>query len=126
VILFVLLDQNVPRAVGDFLRAMRPDWQIAHVAEVGLWGAADQTILEWAKRDSWIIVTFDEDFADARMCPVGSHAGVRRLRVWPTTVEKAVEGLERLLREVDDAVIPGSLVAVDEHRIRIRRGIRHG
>jgi predicted nuclease of predicted toxin-antitoxin system len=50
---------------------MRPKWKVAHFADVGLWGAADQTILEWAQKESWIVVTFDEDFADARMYPAG-------------------------------------------------------
>lgn len=34
--------------------------------------------------DGSIIVTFDEDFADSRVYPAGCHAGVVRLRVWPT------------------------------------------
>lgn len=41
----------------------------------------------WARSDCSIVVTFDEDFADARMFPTGSHPGVIRLRVWPTTIE---------------------------------------
>jgi predicted nuclease of predicted toxin-antitoxin system len=45
-------------------------------------------IFEWAQEKGAIILTFDEDFADARMYPVGSHAGVIRLRVWPTTIEQ--------------------------------------
>lgn len=72
------------------------------------------------------MVTFDEDFADARMFPVGSHAGVIRLRVWPTTVEKTEAALDQVLHEVPDEDLPGSLVIVDDTRIRVRRAIRHG
>jgi hypothetical protein len=50
--LAVILDENVPPAISDYL---------------GLQTA--------------IVITFDEDFGDTRMCPVGSHAGVIRLRV---------------------------------------------
>ena len=122
----VLLDQNVPRQVCAFLRRQRPAWVVQHVADVGLWGASDEAILGWAQLDSSVVITFDEDFADARMFPVGSHAGVIRLRVWPTTIEKTEEGLARVLREIQDSILPGSLVIVDERRIRVRRAIRHG
>ena len=97
-----------------------------HFGDVGLWGAADSTILLWAWEDHSIIVTFDEDFADARMFPIGSHRGVIRLRVWPTTIERTEEALGRILRGVPDEELVGSLVIVDERRIRVRRAIRHG
>jgi predicted nuclease of predicted toxin-antitoxin system len=122
----ILLDQNVPRSVCAFIQHSRPDWVVRHVADVDLWGASDSTILDWARADTSIVITFDEDFADARMFPVGSHSGVIRLRVWPTTVEKTETALARVFREVRDEDLPGSLVIVDEARIRVRRAIRHG
>ena len=75
----ILLDQNVPRQLCDYLRGKRPEWKTRHVGDVGLWGASDSEILEWARRECCVIVTYDEDFADTRMFPVGSHAGVIRL-----------------------------------------------
>jgi predicted nuclease of predicted toxin-antitoxin system len=122
----LLLNQNVPRVVCQFVQGLRPEWIVQHVADVGLWGASDSKILERAQNDSSIVVTFDEDFADARMFPVGTHRGVIRLRVWPTTIEKTEEALARMLNEVADEDLPGSLVIVGEDRIRLRRSIRHG
>ena len=89
-------------------------------------GATDRVIFDWAQEGGWIVVTFDEDFADARMFPVGSHAGVIRLRVWPTTIEATAEGLRRVFALVTDEDLPGSLVIVDDQRIRVRRAIQHG
>jgi predicted nuclease of predicted toxin-antitoxin system len=120
------LDQNVPAQVCTFLRIQRPAWIIQHVADVGLWGFSDAKIMEWAQSERWIIITFDEDFADARMFPIGSHAGVVRLRVWPTTIEQTEHALARVLRDVPEANLPGSLVIVDQERIRVRRSPRHG
>jgi hypothetical protein len=60
------------------------------------------------------------------MYPVGSHAGVIRLRVWPTTVEQAEKALDRLLDSVDDGDFVGSLVIVDDQRIRLRKQAQHG
>lgn len=118
--LTVLLDQNVPRLVGQFLRRRRPEWRVLHASEVDLAGAPDERIFQWAQRERAIIVTFDEDLADARMYPLGSHAGVIRLRVWPTTVEHTQEALERLLTNVPDEDLSGSLVIIDRERIRVR------
>ena len=124
--LSVVLDQNVPHAIREYLQDQRPEWTIWHVRELGLSGASDQTIFEWAQAHNAIVVTFDEDFADTRMYPIGSHAGVIRLRVWPTTIEVAEAALGRLLKTTDDAALQGSLVIVDNARIRIRRSARHG
>ena len=83
-------------------------------------------MFEWAQRGGFIVITFDEDFADARMYPAGTHAGVIRLRVWPTTVEACEEALARVLSTLSDADLSGSLVIVDDVRIRVRKGARHG
>jgi predicted nuclease of predicted toxin-antitoxin system len=119
--LSILLDQNKPAAVGDYLRNQKPRWTVRHVTTIGLSGASDAAIFEWAQQNSAIVLTFDEDFADTRMYPVGEHAGVIRLRVWPTTVELAQAALERLLSTTEDEALPGSLVMIDNHKIRIRK-----
>jgi hypothetical protein len=53
---------------------------------------------------------------------MGSHAGIIRLRVWPTTIEETQDALERLLAEVPDAELAGALVIIDRDAIRVRRG----
>jgi predicted nuclease of predicted toxin-antitoxin system len=124
-IVTALLDQNVPPRVAEFLRSRRPEWVVLHVNDVGLRGASDDTIFRWAQAQRAIVITFDEDFADARMYPTGSHAGVVRLRVWPTTIEQTEAALGRLLDSTDDSELVGSLVIIDDRRIRIRRAARH-
>jgi len=118
--LAVLLDQNVPRAVADWLRHHRPSWDVHHAVDVGLSGNPDEELFRWAQGRGAVIITFDEDFADQRSFPVGSHCGVVRLRVWPTTIEETESALTRLLEEVTDDELSGSLVIIDRNRIRIR------
>lgn len=124
--LSVALDENVPPVIVDYLSRKRPDWVVRHVRDIGLRGASDHAVFEWAQRNQYIVITFDEDFADARMFPIGAHAGVIRLRVWPTTVEETESALDRLLSSVEDSALAGSLVIIDRARIRIRRTARHG
>jgi predicted nuclease of predicted toxin-antitoxin system len=123
--LSVVLDQNIPPVLIEYLRLQRPTWEVRHVRDIGLSGASDHVIFEWAQRRRAIVITFDEDFADARMYPIGSHAGVIRLRVWPTTVEAAETALGRLLSTTEDEILPGSLIIIDNLKIRIRRAARH-
>lgn len=119
--LTVLLDQNVPRAIAQWLRSRRPHWMIHHTSDVALSGQPDEEIFIWAQSRQAVIITFDEDFADQRSFPVGSHAGIIRLRVWPTTIEETQEALQRLLGEIPDVELTRALVIVDRDAIRIRR-----
>ena len=119
--LTVLLDQNVPRAIAQWLNTQRPQWTIYHTSDVELSGRADEEVFAWAQTRQAVTVTFDEDFADQRSFPIGSHAGIIRLRVWPTTVEETQQALARLLAEISDTELAHALVIVDREAIRIRR-----
>jgi hypothetical protein len=77
-------------------------------------------IFRRAQSQNAIVVTFDEDFADTRMYPTGTHAGVIRLRVWPTTIERT-EALDRLLNTVEESNLARSLTIVDQRGIRVRK-----
>ena len=119
--LHLLLDQNVPEETVLWLRARRPSWLITHVKEVKLDGRPDSEVFRWAQACKAVVITYDEDFADARSFPLGSHHGIVRLRVWPTTVEATHSALDRLLSKVPTEELVGSLVIVDNQKIRLRR-----
>lgn len=40
---------------------------------------------------------------------------------WPTTIEATKAALERLLRQVPEADMPGNLIIIDREQIRLRR-----
>jgi predicted nuclease of predicted toxin-antitoxin system len=120
--LTVLLDQNVPSVIASWLRTRRPQWTVYHTSDVGLSGRSDGELFAWAQQQHAVIITFDEDFADQRTFPIGSHAGIIRLRVWPTTVQETQDALERLLADVPDTELAGALVIIDREAIRVRQG----
>ena len=119
-VLNIVLDQNIPVAAADWLRHQRPRWHIKHVNEIGMQGRPDEEIYNWAQEHGAIIVTYDEDFADARYYTLGRHHGIIRLRVWPTTEEITILALSRLLRDVQESDWTGSLIIVDNSKIRLR------
>lgn len=120
-ILRILLDQNVPRSSLDWLRQMRPSWHGDHVALTDLSGKSDHEIFIRAQTERAIVVTYDEDFADARTFPLGAHHGIIRLRVWPTTPEITIAALKRILDQVPESDLPRNLLIVDNQRIRLRK-----
>ena len=118
----ILMDQNVPVAAVDWLRSQRPGWTVRHVNELGFAGRDDAFLFQWAQQEAAIVITYDEDFADARYYPLGKHRGVIRLRVWPTTIEATMEAMKRLVDELPASEWPNSLVIIDNRKIRVRRG----
>lgn len=119
--LHILLDQNVPQDCAAWLRQTRPHWTVWHVNQTGLMGRPDAEVFRWAQERQAMVVSYDEDFADARTFPLGAHHGIIRLRVWPTTVEATIAGLQRVLDQVPEADLPRNLIIVDNQRIRLRR-----
>ena len=116
-----LLDQNVPVATADWLRGQRPEWGVHHVNELGFEGKSDAFLYKWAQHNQAIVITYDEDFADARCYPLGRHHGVIRLRVWPTTIESTIEALKRLFEKLPPTEWHNSLIIIDNRKIRVRR-----
>ena len=116
----ILLDQNIPLAVAEWLRQKKPDWTIRHVNELGFEGRPDKYLYRWSLKKQAVIITYDEDFADARLYPLGQHRGVIRLRVWPTTIEKTMGALERLMQQAPTLDWRDHLVIIDNHKIRVR------
>ena len=117
----ILLDQNVPQECLVWLQRMRPAWTVSHVNLTGLMGRPDAEVFRWAQLQKAVIVSYDEDFADARTFPLGAHHGIIRLRVWPTTIEATLAGLQRVLDQVPESDLPRNLIIVDNQRIRLRR-----
>jgi predicted nuclease of predicted toxin-antitoxin system len=55
-----LLDQGVPRSAADSLR--NAGYDAVHTSSIGLASAADEAILERARKDNRVVVTLDADF----------------------------------------------------------------
>ena len=118
--LHLLLDQNIPEEIARWLRGKCPAWRITHVKETKLDGRPDSEIFRWAQANRAVVISYDEDFADTRSFPLGSHHGIVRLRVWPTTVEMTQLAIERLLTQVSESDLQGNLIIIDREKIRLR------
>jgi predicted nuclease of predicted toxin-antitoxin system len=117
----ILLDQNIPQALSDWLKEKLPGTEIWHVNELGFQGRADEFLYLWAQENSALIVTYDEDFADSRFYPLGHHHGIVRLRVWPTTTEQTQNAMERLISHLPPVNWRDCLIIIDNQKIRVRK-----
>jgi len=117
----ILLDQNIPQALCGWLRERLKGCSVEHINELGFQGKTDEFIYWWAQQNGAIIITYDEDFADARFYPMGEHYGVVRLRVWPTTIEQTQKAMQRLIDELPPNAWRKCLIIIDNEKIRVRR-----
>lgn len=115
----LLLDQNLSPLTTSFLRELGYD--VTDTRELRIPSASDSSILEIAKQQNRIVLTFDSDFADVREFPIGSHPGVIRLKVIPQTVEVLHPILLKFLQALETENIHGCVVIIDNWRVRIKR-----
>ncbi len=114
----VKLDENMPLAMAELFRQSGHD--ALTVADEGLGGAADPTILKAAATEDRVLVTFDLDFADVRSFPVGSHGGIVVFRLHDQRWGVLEGPARRLMASGILERIRGGLAIVDEARVRIR------
>jgi predicted nuclease of predicted toxin-antitoxin system len=114
------LDENLPEIARDSLSALGHD---AHtVAEEGMSGAQDDTVLQTCIAEDRILVTLDLDFSDIRAYPPGSYPGIWVLRP-STQTFKAIQALVQAgVRLTTVERVRGQLWVIDEKRVRIRDG----
>ena len=116
----VKLDENLPRALAELLRANGHD--TSTVAEENLRGAADPSILRRATSEGRLLMTFDTDFADIREYPPVTHRGITAFRLHDQRWAMLRHPAQRLLESGLLDALRGGLAVADETRVRIRAG----
>jgi predicted nuclease of predicted toxin-antitoxin system len=118
----VKLDENMPSALAERLRSAGHD--VATVPDERLGGAADPTVLGAATSEGRLLMTFDTDFANIRLYPPGSHAGIIVFRLHDLRWKILGPPVARLMESGVLERLHGGLAIVDEVRTRMRAGRR--
>jgi len=113
------MDENIPPAVGRFLRDKGFDVKDARKA--GLAGASDDVIVSLAREERRVLVTLDKHFTNILVYPPGSHDGIIRIRIHPPLVEDMIKALNQLFQTSDIGIIRGSLIILQREGFRVRR-----
>jgi len=113
------IDENLPAEIAENLRAAGHDAMT--VANQGMKGFTDPTVIAVCNSEGRILVTLDTDFMDIRRYPPSLYPGIlvlrprRQLTIWfLSLMERAL-----VLLSTGESIV-GKLWIVDESRIRIR------
>ena len=116
----ILCDQNIMAETVEYIRSLEHD--VVSTRETGLASATDEEILRVAVNQDRILLTYNADFSDIRIFPVGTHTGIIRLRLQEQTAEDLHPVLSNLFRQLAGKDIAGKLITVTKTTIRIRSG----
>ncbi|HEU4713171.1 MAG TPA: DUF5615 family PIN-like protein [Pyrinomonadaceae bacterium] len=112
-----LVDRCAGRLLADWLRNQGHD--VVESRELGP-DPGDRALLDWAAKETRILVTIDSDFGELIYLEHVSHAGLVRLPDVPAPERQLIfqDLLERYEAELQDAAI----ITVRGGRIRISKG----
>jgi len=113
----ILLDEGLPRRAADRLR--KDGLDAIHVLEVGLGGAADDRLLEYARQEKAIVVCFDSDFHKILARTGAVSPSVVRLRVEGLRHEALADLIGIIIKESGEALERGAAVSATSESIRI-------
>jgi len=113
------VDENLPRDIAELLNARGYD--AVTVLDQGWTGAADDDLWQRIQNEGRWLVTADKGFADVRLYPPGTHAGVVLLRAdeegQENYLQLAAIAVERLAFDETN----GAVIVISDRGVRIRR-----
>jgi predicted nuclease of predicted toxin-antitoxin system len=112
-----LTDENVSPRVVAFLR--EKGFDVRDVKESALNGTSDHILLELALKEQRFVVTHDADFGTLAINSKLPCYGVLYLRLLKQNALNVIEVL-KILIALNPDLSTGSLVVINENRIRIR------
>lgn len=115
----LLLDQGLPRSAAERLRVAGVD--ATHVAEIGMWAALDEEILERARQSRQVVVTLDADFHALLALAGASTPSVLRLRVERLNGDACARLILDVLAIRGSELAAGAAATADLMRARVRR-----
>ncbi|NES23446.1 MAG: hypothetical protein F6K41_32140 [Symploca sp. SIO3E6] len=114
-----LADMGVSPLTVQLLR--QQGYNTVHLYEEGLERLLDALILEKAKQEDRIVLTFDLDFGDILAANSASLPSVIIFRVKKTNPVSVGSRLLAVLPECEEDLAEGAIITVDDSRYRLRR-----
>lgn len=112
-----LLDADMPRSSAELIRSLGYD--VEDVRDVGLGGAKDEEIVEYALRDRRVIITRNLGFGSTLRHP--KHPGALIVRLPNKSTSGVInERLKGFLAFVDEDRIKNSIIVLEPSRFRRR------
>jgi predicted nuclease of predicted toxin-antitoxin system len=113
-----LLDENMPPSLAIKLKVIGYDTR--HVVEIGYHSTPDFKIAELAASTGEIIITHDTDFGTILALSAADKPSVILFRWEIMTTNLIFQFLESRLPELETDLKQGSLIVIDDNKMRIR------
>jgi len=99
---------------------IREGWQTVHWRDIGAPNASDYDILNWARKNEYVVFTHDLDFGAILAASNADCPSVIQVRTQDVTPDHIKQPLIQILNEYRDLVLEGALISFDESRSRVR------
>ena len=114
-----LADAGISPETVVFLARLGHD--VVHVRTLGMHRAPDRAIIDHARADARVVLTFDLDFGDILALGVLDKPSVVLPRLSDERADEVNRRLSTVIAEQDAALESGALILVEDSRYRLRR-----
>ena len=115
----IKVDEDLPLVIAQRLRDQ--DYEAKSVIEQGMGGWKDPELWQAIQAEGRFLITADKGFADIRVYPPGTHAGVLLLRPDEDGIRPLLELLEKVTQTYDLERLREMVTVANPRGIRIRR-----
>lgn len=115
-----VVDEDLPDAVAVML--MRMGYWAKHVRWVGLSGASDQEVFNYAQSCEAVLITADKGFSDIRHFSIRGHYGIIVLRLKKRNRDSILRRLQEVISQLrrQGISLVDRVVVVSDTKFRIR------
>lgn len=114
----IVLDQGLPATAVTILREAR--WDAIHVRDIGMHAATDNEILDYAARESRVVITLDRDFPQILALTSAARPSVVLIRQQRLRAADVAALLTSIWGENEAALDRGCVLKVGTRGTRIR------
>ena len=114
----ILLDMNIPLKYADLLS--KKDIECIRWSDVGAPTATDLKIIEYARNNDFVILTFDLDFSAILSMTHDLKPSIAQIRASVIHAEEATNLIFTSLLQKADDLKKGAILSIDLKKSRIR------